>query len=314
MLDDFDFDDFWEDSDYARESYVDEPFTPELLREVEQELGFRLPTAYVRLMRSKNGGIPKRTCFPTKEATSWAEDHIMITGFSGIGRTKPYSLLGEFGSPFMQEQWGYPDFGVCICDCPSAGHDMVMLDYRACGPQGEPAVIHVDQELDYAITFLAPDFETFVRGLLDERVYDTSAEDLKAALRAIEHGRFSTTLSPLLTGDSEQVLRRLLGALATEKGYFALHNDPRSYLVYDLLFSLFSAAHSVREPEAFLAAYPELLPFGDGEVKTGGYAPRFLEDWMETRLIGGDIIEREDALTVSVAHRAAMEAQLAAFR
>jgi len=122
-------------------------------------------------MRSQNGGIPKRTCFPTKEATSWAEDHIAISGFLGIGRNKTYSLLGSLGSRFMQEEWGYPTFGVCICDCPSGGHDLVMLDYRACGPDGEPAVVHVDQELDYRITFLAPDFETFVRGLVDESVY-----------------------------------------------------------------------------------------------------------------------------------------------
>ena len=54
------------------------------------------------------------------------------------------------------------------CDCPSAGHDMLCLDYRACGPSGEPRVAHVDQERGYAVTFVAPSFESFIRGLVSE--------------------------------------------------------------------------------------------------------------------------------------------------
>jgi hypothetical protein len=33
-------------------------------------------------------------------------------------------------------------------------------------------VIHVDQELDYAITVVAPTFEAFIRGLLSEEDFD----------------------------------------------------------------------------------------------------------------------------------------------
>jgi hypothetical protein len=127
---------------------------------------------YVALMRVRNGGVPRNTCFPTTETTSWADDHIAISGIAGIGYGKSYSLCGSLGSQFMIEEWQYPAIGVVVTDCPSAGHDLVVLDYRACGPQGEPVVVHIDQEIDYRITLLAPNFEAFVRGLVPESLYD----------------------------------------------------------------------------------------------------------------------------------------------
>lgn len=48
---------------------------------------------------------------------------------------------------------------------------MVCLDYRACGPAGEPRVVHVDQERDYKIVVVAADFEAFVRGLEDDSAF-----------------------------------------------------------------------------------------------------------------------------------------------
>ena len=45
---------------------------------------------------------------------------------------------------------------------------MSALDYRESGPTGEPAVVHVDQEVGYVITRIAPTFDTFVAGLVVE--------------------------------------------------------------------------------------------------------------------------------------------------
>lgn len=45
--------------------------------------------------------------------------------------------------------------------------------YRACGPKGEPSVVHVDQELDYTITLVAPDFESFIRGLEGDEAFES---------------------------------------------------------------------------------------------------------------------------------------------
>ncbi len=174
----FDLSDFWEEpGDCARKNYIEPPPTAEVIRQVEKELGYKLPESYIALMRVQNGGFSKKSAFPTSTPTSWADDHIAIEGFLSIGWDKTYSLCGRMGSRFMIEEWGYPDIGIAICDCPSAGHDMVFLDYRECGPQGEPKVVHIDQEDDYYITPLADSFEAFIRGLVDEEEYWDDEDD-----------------------------------------------------------------------------------------------------------------------------------------
>ena len=55
------------------------------------------------------------------------------------------------------------------------GHDMIFLDYSDCGPEGEPCVVHIDQEGGYEITYLADNFKDFVDRLfpsLDDEYED----------------------------------------------------------------------------------------------------------------------------------------------
>lgn len=54
---DFDFADFWEDSEYAVLNYISAPPTDELIASIEEELGYKLPASYIELMRQQNGGI-----------------------------------------------------------------------------------------------------------------------------------------------------------------------------------------------------------------------------------------------------------------
>jgi len=168
----FDMNAFWENSDYARKEYVGAPISDEIIESVQAELGYRLPKAYIELLRSQNGGIPINTNHRTVQLTSWAEDHVAITGIYGIDSSKPSSLCGMFGSKFWIEEWGYPDIGIYFADCPSAGHDMLCLDYRECDTDREPRVVHVDQELDYKITHVADCFEAFIRGLEDDSAFE----------------------------------------------------------------------------------------------------------------------------------------------
>ena len=44
---------FWEESDYARRAYVLPPPSDTVIESVQNRLGFRLPAAYVELMRSQ---------------------------------------------------------------------------------------------------------------------------------------------------------------------------------------------------------------------------------------------------------------------
>lgn len=176
VFENFDFTNFW----YEKETRLDKHFeinppSDEVISEVEAELGYKLPNSYIEFMKIRNGGILEKDSFPSETPNSWADDHVGVSSFLSIGKTGMYTLCGDLGSKFMIENWGYPDSGVYICNCPSAGHDMILLDYSECGKNlenGEPKVVHVDQESDYEITFLAKDFETFVKNLVPSSVFD----------------------------------------------------------------------------------------------------------------------------------------------
>ena len=161
-------DEFWTDSKY----FTGPPLQDEMVRETEALLGYRLPASYVALLRSRNGGTPVRDCFPTSVPTSWAKDHIALSGIRGIGGEWGINSPRLGNIPMVQE-WGYPDIGVVVGECPSAGHDVVMLDYSRCGPSGEPQVVHVETECNpIQITFLAYDFASFINGLVNSSVYE----------------------------------------------------------------------------------------------------------------------------------------------
>lgn len=134
----FNFEGFWNDDEFYAREYTDDPLTQQKIKLVEEELSCKLPVSYVALMTMRNGGAPVRNCHRTLTRTSWAGDHVAMTGFHSIGTERQWSLCGPLGSRFMIEEWGYPPIGVYFADCPSAGHDMLCLDYSLCGPTGEP--------------------------------------------------------------------------------------------------------------------------------------------------------------------------------
>ena len=148
--------------------YHEEALSDAVLRAIEAELGYQLPAAYVALARRHNGGALRRNAHPSPTPTTWAADHVGLTGLFAVGRTARSSLCGEAGQQLWLGEWGYPAIGVYFADTPSAGHDMIALDYAACGRAGEPRVVHVDQEVGYVLTPLAETFDAFLAGLVPE--------------------------------------------------------------------------------------------------------------------------------------------------
>ncbi len=155
--------DWFTDSDYG----VGPPVNDEMIKSAEAALGYKLPAAYINLIRARNGGTPRQNCFPTQVPTGWAEDHVEIDVIFGIGCED--GIDSQDGSSYLIREWGYPAVGVVIGMTPSAGHEAIMLDYSLCGPLGEPNVMYVDTETadgkPYTLV-LASSFATFLQGLV----------------------------------------------------------------------------------------------------------------------------------------------------
>ncbi len=287
-----DLDFFWDDDELALEEYVDSAPDDTLIASIETELGYKLPASYIALMKLHNGGVPYATCFPLPVKDNGEEqDYIEITGFLSIGRKKMNSLCGAAGNKLFKDAWHYPDYGVYICDCPSAGFDLILLDYRYYGPDGEPSVAYVNVEDDIIVP-LAPDFATFVQGLVEESELISLEMNRVQELMIVEEGDFSPLLIKMCRNcgipQAEQWMRSVARNIVDEKSYFALHEDPLSWLMYDLQYLLYSFAFPKASVKQYLHDYPLILA-EDGEFTTNGYAPAFVADWMEARVKEGKL-------------------------
>ncbi len=148
------------------------PITSEMVAQAEKTLGYKLPQAYVDALYEKNGGYLACGAFPTDRPTNWANNHVLCSDLMGVGCEN--GMDSETGSQYLINEWDYPDVGIVIS---SEGHTAFMLDYSACGPQGEPSVIYVDTDPELDVFSLAPTFAAFLSGLVEDIKEDGEDED-----------------------------------------------------------------------------------------------------------------------------------------
>ncbi len=141
--------------DFAEQSGP--PITEDMVRQAEATLGVKLPDSLLDLLRETNGGFLRRPHLAIPEL----DDAVEVQYLAGIGWAQGWDA--EWGSHSMSEEWQYPEGLLWLV---GDGHWGVFLDYRTCGPEGEPSVVWYDcEEPIPTIRFIAPDFGAFL-GLL----------------------------------------------------------------------------------------------------------------------------------------------------
>lgn len=165
------FDD--EDAKAWAASFVESPPSDSLIASIEAEFGLRLPDAYVALARQRNGGLLGRNLhfFGSTDPGTNSSFVVRIGALYPIGRVADHALLGPVTSRYQFGPWRFRDIGICIASSEITHDEQVVLDYRQCGPNGEPAVVLVQECWvsaecsEQEVHFMANSFADFVRGL-----------------------------------------------------------------------------------------------------------------------------------------------------
>jgi hypothetical protein len=232
------------------------PVTPELVARVEASLGLRLPAALVSDLTACNGGYLRRTRIDSSRRP------VQIRDLAGVGYSDGLEL-----SPALCREWDYPTPSLVLS---AEGPTAILLDYRRCGPHGEPAVVFVDTDHEVGGRpvewMLAPDWATFRARLrygharfrfavLDVEFFEDileKAERLGAVggTRPDHDGGFTRSLTGWTSSDDGPALIRVLRP----------QRPDGSYRLPELGSSVFVVETNIREVERFVGAVTRHLP------------------------------------------------------
>ena len=140
------------------------PVTPDVIQRAEQELGVKLPDAYLELIKGCNGGYLKeeRSFITPPFPLAYHGDQIEFRQIPGIGYEA--GIDAPFGSKYLCAEWEYPPE-----DCvwlEGDGHWCLLMDNRQCGPEGEPSILFADSEAEpMEFVTIAYNFRAFLNQL-----------------------------------------------------------------------------------------------------------------------------------------------------
>jgi len=138
------------------------PLTDELVVSAERQLGVTLPFDLLHLLRIQNGGVIADTWDACPADTNfYADDHVPFEHLYGIGPAGQAETMTLLDTPYLVEEWELPSPVVLLS---GQGHYWLALDYRGCGPEGNPPVVWIHNEMNHELP-LAPDFRAFVERL-----------------------------------------------------------------------------------------------------------------------------------------------------
>jgi hypothetical protein len=149
--------------------YNHPPLTDAMVAFAEKELGVRLPSEYIDLLRIQNGGYTLGFVYPMSQPTTWSTNHVPLNDLAGIVVDPNHdTAVNLLATPHMSQEWGLPPRQVLLS---GDGHWWITLDYRR---DAEPSVSWIDVECGEDVQ-VAPTFSAFLDGLRPASNFDVES-------------------------------------------------------------------------------------------------------------------------------------------
>jgi hypothetical protein len=156
---------------------ITSPLTDEAFAAAEAGLGIKLPAAYRAVLAVRNGGSVRLSTFKLskKPPKGWSTSRdYYVNAIAGIHATGASAITQQ--TELARREWNLPQGLFPLC---GDGHWWCCLDYRTCGPEGEPVITHImpDDGVEFMV---AASFEKLLKGL------HRNIEQMERALVALD--------------------------------------------------------------------------------------------------------------------------------